>query len=98
MNDQLWHVQLSDAHPQYQQVSLRRRTGYTDHVVVIVDAQKLFQYSAQNPQAGYVIGLVETRDPAKRQGLFEFLSPPRPREQYVEMPIVSFNEVTVYED
>ncbi|CAM5317148.1 plasmid fertility inhibition factor family protein [Thauera mechernichensis] len=97
MNDPLWHVRLSDGHPRYQQVSLRRRPGYPNHEVVIVDAQKLIQYSAQDFRAGYVIGPVGTWDPRKRQGLFEFLAPPGPRERHVEMPIVSFNEVTVYE-
>ncbi len=97
MNDPLWHVQLNNAHPQYQQVSLRRRPGYPDHEVVIVEAQKLIQYSAQDIRTSYVIGPVEAWDPVKRHGLFEFLAPPKPREQHVEMPIVSFNEVTVYE-
>lgn len=97
MDDLLWHVQLSDTHPQYQRVSLRRRPKYPDHEVVIVDAQKLIHYSAQDIHPSYVVGPVETWDPAKRQGLFEFLAPPRPREQHVEMPIVSFNDITVYE-
>lgn len=97
MNDLLWHGQLSDAHPQYKRVSLRRRPGYLDHEVIIVNAQKLIQYSAQDIQTSYVIGPIETWDPAKRQGLFDFLAPPKPREQHVEMPIVSFNVVTVYE-
>jgi hypothetical protein len=97
MDDLLWHVQLSVAHPQYQQVSLRRRPGYPDHEVVIVDAQKLIRYSSQDLRVGYVIGPVETWDADKRKGMFEFLAPPKLREQHVEMPIVSFNEVTVSE-
>ena len=97
MDDLLWHVRLSDTHPQYQSVSLRRRPRYPDHEVVVVDAQKLIHYSAQDIRRSYVVGPVETWHPAKRQGLFEFLAPPRPGEQHVEMPIVSFNDITVHD-
>jgi hypothetical protein len=95
MNNPLWHVQLSDTHPQYQQVSLCRRPGYPNHEVVIVNAQKLIQYSGQDICPGYVIKPVEEWPLAKRQGLFEFLAPPKPYEHHVEMPIISFNEATI---
>ena len=54
MNNLLWHVLLSDAHPQYQQTSRFRRSGHLDYEIAIVDAQKLIQYSAKDVRTGYV--------------------------------------------
>lgn len=90
----LWRVRLSDSHPGYQQVSLRRRPGYPDYQVVMVDAKKLIDYSDQDIR-GFVIPPVEQWDVEKRRGMFAFLAPPTPRERHVEMPIVSFNRVSI---
>lgn len=90
-DDELWHVRLDGAHPDYQSVSLRRRPGYANYEVVEVDTEKLIHYSNQDIR-GYVIAPVEDWRPDKRQGIFNFLAPPGPREQPVEMPVISFNE------
>lgn len=94
-DDELWHVQLDSAHPDYQSVALRRRPGHTNYEVVEVDAEKLIHYSNQDIR-GYVIAPVEYWQPDKRQGIFNFLAPPGPREQPVEMPVISFNERDVF--
>lgn len=90
-DDELWNVQLDSTHPQYQSVALRRRPGYTNYEVVEVDSEKLIHYSNQDIR-GYVIAPVEDWQPDKRQGIFNFLAPPGPLEQPVEMPVISFNE------
>ncbi|MBD8710112.1 hypothetical protein IFT47_26100 [Pseudomonas sp. CFBP 13711] len=93
MNTDLYEVSLSGDHPGYQSVSLRCRPGYDNHVVVMVDVQKLIHYSDQHEHQSFVVSPVEEWDQDKRQGIFEFLAPPSPKERHVEMPIVSFNEV-----
>lgn len=90
-DDELWHVQLDSTHPGYQSVALRRRAGYVNYEVVEVDAERLIHYSNQDIR-GYVLAPVEAWSPGKRQGIFNFLAPPGPRECPVEMPIISFNE------
>jgi hypothetical protein len=59
----------------------------------MVDVQKLVHYSDQHEHQSFVVLPVVNWDQDKRQGIFEFLAPPGPKEQHVEMPIVSFNEV-----
>ncbi|WP_338502056.1 hypothetical protein VRB50_22295 [Pseudomonas poae] len=90
-DDELFHVQLGKDHPNYQSVVLRRRPGYVNYEVVEVDTEKLIHYSNQDIR-GYVLAPVEDWQPAKREGIFCFLAPPGPREQPVEMPVISFNE------
>lgn len=91
----LYHVKLSDAHPGYQQVSLRRRPGYENHVVVFVDIHKLIHYSDQHLHPNLVVSSAEEWSEAKRQEVAAFLAPPGPTERHVEMPFVSFNEMQV---
>lgn len=93
MKEKLWHVRLSDTHPQYQHVSLRRRPGHDNYVVVVVDAQRLIRYSDQHMHSHFVIAPADTWAEGKRKGMFDFLAPPNANERHVEMPIVSFNEV-----
>jgi hypothetical protein len=92
MNTALYEVMLSADHPGYQSVSLRRRLGKDNYEVVMVNVQKLIHYSDQNEKPSFVVSPVEEWAPDKRQGMFEFLAPPGPMEQHVEMPVVSFNE------
>lgn len=93
MDTALYDVKLSDTHPGYQSVSLRRRPGYENHVVVLVDVQKLIHYSDQHLHSSFVVSPVEDWADDKRQGIFEFLAPPAPKERHIEMPVVSFNQV-----
>ena len=95
MNDTLFNIRLSDTHPGYQYVKLRCRPGYENHVVVIVDVQKLIRYSNQHLHSSFVIPPAEDWTEEQRKGMFDFLAPPSHKERHVEMPIVSFNEVVV---
>ena len=47
-DDELFHVQLGQDHPNYQSVALRRRPGYVNYEVVEVDTEKLIHYSNQD--------------------------------------------------
>lgn len=91
MEKDLWHVRLSAAHPEYQQVSFRRSEVHENYQVVVVDAKKLIHYSDRDIP-GYVIAPVEQWDAEKRKGIAAFLAPPTHTQRHVEMPIVSFNE------
>lgn len=90
-DDELFQVKLDDHHPNYQSITLRRRPGYEHYEVVEVDMGKLIHYS-NNDLEGYVLAPVEEWRIDKREGIFRFLAPPGPREQPVEMPVISFRE------
>jgi hypothetical protein len=92
----IWHVSLSPNHPVYQSVGLVPRYDDDRHCVVIVDVAKLIHYWSLDHR-GYQISPVECWSQAKKDGVFEFLSPPKPRETYVEMPIAFLNEIPVEE-
>lgn len=95
-DDELFHVQLDDHHPNYQSVALRRRPGCVHYEVVEVDTAKLVHYSNHDIE-GYVLAPVEEWNQDKRKGIFRFLAPPGPREQPVEMPIIAFRERTIFQ-
>lgn len=95
-DDELFQVQLGDDHPNYQSVTLRRRPGYEHYEVVEVDMGKLIHYSNHDLK-GYVLAPVEKWRQDKREGIFRFLAPPGPREQPVEMPVISFRERRIFQ-
>jgi len=94
-NTNLYDVMLSDAHPGYHQVRLRRRPGYENHVVIFVDIHKLIHFSDQHLHSNYVVPPAKDWSELKRQEVAKFLAPPGPKERHVEMPFVSFNEMQV---
>lgn len=95
MSQETWQVQLSETHPVYQTVSLRRRSGYDNHVVMMVDLKKLIHYSDKHIHPSYVARPVSEWSEEKREGVFQLLAPPTPMEIPAEMPIASFNEMLV---
>lgn len=96
MNDILFDIRLSDTHPSYQNVSLRRRPGKDNYVVVTVDVQKLIHYSNQHIHSSFVLAPAKDWTEGQRQRMLAFLAPPTSLERHVEMPVVSFNEVLVH--
>lgn len=95
-DDELFQVKLDDHHPNYQSITLRRRPGYEHYEVVEVDMGKLIHYSNHDLE-GYVLAPFEEWRKDKREGIFRFLAPPGPREQPVEMPVISFRERKIFQ-
>lgn len=90
----VWHVPLSQSHPLYQSVGLVPRFNDGDHCVVVVDAQKLIHYWSLDHRI-YHLPPVEEWSESKRDGIFEFLSPPKRRWTHVEMPVAYLQEMRI---